>query len=180
MAQIVKNPPANAGDLGSIPGSGRSPGEGNGYSLWYSCLKNSVDRGAWWATVQGVEKSQPRLSDFHTLGRILCLCSWRVNWGSSARAGKQCCLLAVVQPGPSLRGWLPLHISHATSCSGYLTVGLLGVQGKHLDKTIRKWVIFLWSSFRSHTASLLLNCLYWGSGKGSPGFKREWTQTLTF
>ena len=43
----------NAGDLGSIPGSGRSPGEGNGNPLWYSCLENPMDRGAWWATVHG-------------------------------------------------------------------------------------------------------------------------------
>ena len=49
----------NAGDPGSIPGLGRSPGEGNGNPLQYSCLKNSMDRrGAWWATVHGVAKSQ--------------------------------------------------------------------------------------------------------------------------
>ena len=47
----------NAGDLGSIPGSGRSPGEGNGNPLQYPCLENSMDGGAWWATVHGVEKS---------------------------------------------------------------------------------------------------------------------------
>ena len=47
-----------AGDVGSIPGSGRSPGEGNGNPLQYSCLKNSMDRGAWRATVYGVTKSQ--------------------------------------------------------------------------------------------------------------------------
>src|SRR5574337_201191 len=46
----------NAGDLGLIPGSGRSPGEGNGNPLQYFCLENSVDRGAWWATVHGVAK----------------------------------------------------------------------------------------------------------------------------
>ena len=45
---MVKNLPANAGDLDSIPGSGRSPGEGNGKPLQYSCLENSMDRGAWW------------------------------------------------------------------------------------------------------------------------------------
>ena len=55
---VVKNPPANAGDLGLIPGSGGSPGEGNGNPLQYSCLGNPMDRGAWWATVHGVEKSQ--------------------------------------------------------------------------------------------------------------------------
>ena len=46
----------NTGDLGVIPGLGRSPGEGNGYSLQYSCLENSMDRGAWLATVHGVTK----------------------------------------------------------------------------------------------------------------------------
>ena len=53
----------NAGDPGSIPGSGRSPGEGNGNLLQYSCLENPMDRGAWWAVVHGVAKSQIRLSD---------------------------------------------------------------------------------------------------------------------
>ena len=54
----------NAGDPGSVPGSGRSPGEGNGNPLQYSCLENPMDGGAWWATVQGVAKSRTRLSDF--------------------------------------------------------------------------------------------------------------------
>ena len=54
----------NAGDLGSIPGLGRSPGEGNGNPLQYSWLENSMDRGAWWATIHGVAKSRTRLSDF--------------------------------------------------------------------------------------------------------------------
>ena len=61
MAQWVKNPPANAGDTGdagSIPGSGRSTGGGNGYPLKYFCLENPPDRGAWWATVHVVAKSQ--------------------------------------------------------------------------------------------------------------------------
>ena len=53
----------SAGDPGSIPGSGRSPGEENGYPLQYSCLENSMDRGAWWATVHGVTKSQTQLSN---------------------------------------------------------------------------------------------------------------------
>ena len=56
---MIKNPPANAGDVrdvGSIPGSGRSPGVGNGNPLQYSCLENPMDRGAWWATVRGVAK----------------------------------------------------------------------------------------------------------------------------
>ena len=78
-----------AGDLGSVPGSGRSPGEGNGSPLQYSCLENSMDRGAWWATVHGVSKNQTRLSHSH----FHCLkykSSWitecrdqdRMGWGS--------------------------------------------------------------------------------------------------
>ena len=59
----VKAPACNAGDLGSIPGSRRSPGEGNGNPLQYSCLENRMDRGAWWATVHGVAKSRTRLSE---------------------------------------------------------------------------------------------------------------------
>ena len=51
----------NVGDQGSIPGLGISPGEGNGNSLQYSCLENSMDRGSWWATVHGVAKSQTLL-----------------------------------------------------------------------------------------------------------------------
>ena len=47
----------NAGDPGSVPGLGRYPGEGSGYPLQYSCLENSMDRGAWWATVQQAAKS---------------------------------------------------------------------------------------------------------------------------
>jgi len=59
----VKEFACNAGDTGSIPGSGRSPGDANGYPLKYSCLKNPMDRGAPLATVHGVTKSQTRLSD---------------------------------------------------------------------------------------------------------------------
>jgi len=54
---VVKNLPANAGDVGSIPGLGRSPEEGNGIPLQYSCLENYTNRGVWWANVHGVEKS---------------------------------------------------------------------------------------------------------------------------
>ena len=60
----VKASASNMGDLGSIPGLGRFPGEGNGNPLQYSCLENPMDGGAWWATVHGVAKSRTRLSDF--------------------------------------------------------------------------------------------------------------------
>ena len=53
-----KESACNAGDSGSIPGSGRSSGEGNGYPLQYSYLENPMDRGAWWATVQGIAKGR--------------------------------------------------------------------------------------------------------------------------
>ena len=59
----VKASACNVGDLGSIPGLGRSPGEGNGNPLQYSCLENPIDGGAWWATVHG-SQSRTRLSDF--------------------------------------------------------------------------------------------------------------------
>ena len=61
-----KESACNSGDLGSIPGSGRSPGERHGNPLQYLCLENSMDRGAWQATVHGVAKIQTRLSNQHT------------------------------------------------------------------------------------------------------------------
>jgi len=66
VALVVKNRPANAGnvrDMDLIPGSGRSPGRRHGNPLQYSYLGNSMDRGAWWATVHRVAKSQTRLSN---------------------------------------------------------------------------------------------------------------------
>ena len=65
---MVKNPPGNAGspgDEGSIPGLGRSLGGGNGNPLQYSCLKNPVDRGSWWATVPRVSQSRTQLRSKH-------------------------------------------------------------------------------------------------------------------
>ena len=67
---MVKKSACNAGNSGSIPGSGKSLGEGNGNPLQYSCLENSMDRRAWWATVHGVTRSQTRLGEL-TLGTVL-------------------------------------------------------------------------------------------------------------
>ena len=67
----------NAGDQGSIPGSGRSPGEGNGNPLQYSCLENPMDGGAWWATIHRVAKSRTQLSYFMT--------SWCPHWGKQPK-----------------------------------------------------------------------------------------------
>ena len=66
MAQTVKNLPANAGDEDSVPVLGRQPGGGNVNPLQYSCLKNSMDRGAWQKTVHEVEMSRTRRSDYQT------------------------------------------------------------------------------------------------------------------
>ena len=67
LAQMVKNLLENAGDLGSIPGLGRSPEKGNGNPLQYSCLENPMHRGDWWDTVHGVSKSCTGLSNEHFL-----------------------------------------------------------------------------------------------------------------
>ena len=64
---VSKESTCNAGDLGSIPGLGRSPEEGNGYPLYYSCLENSIVRGAWQATVHGVTKSWTLLRNSYSL-----------------------------------------------------------------------------------------------------------------
>ena len=75
MALVIKNPPANAGDLrdvGSIPGLGSSPGEGNGNPLQYSCLENSMDRGAWQATAHRVTQTWTQLKRFNTQDADYC------------------------------------------------------------------------------------------------------------
>ena len=71
-----KESACSAGDPDLIPESGRSPGEGNSYLLKYSCLENSMDRGAWWATVHGVTKSQTRLSDSHFHFQLIHICTY--------------------------------------------------------------------------------------------------------
>ena len=62
-SSVGKESAWNTGDLGSVPGLGRSPGEGNGNPLQYPSLENLTDRGSWWAAVHGVAKSRTRLSD---------------------------------------------------------------------------------------------------------------------
>ena len=82
VAQMVKNLPASAGDPGLIPGSGRSPGEGNGNPLQYCCLENSVDRGGWWTSVHGVAELDMTEQLIHThththlgISRCVTVCS---------------------------------------------------------------------------------------------------------
>ena len=80
-----KESACSVGDLGSIPGSGQSPGKGNGCPLQYSGLENSIDRGAWQATVHGLAKSQTQLSYFHFWSLMrsqhwtLVLRTWSLN-----------------------------------------------------------------------------------------------------
>ena len=71
VVQTARNLPADAGDLGSIPGSGRSPGEGNGNPLRYSCLEKPIDRRVWWATVHWVPMSWTQMNHFQGGG---------INW----------------------------------------------------------------------------------------------------
>ena len=81
----VKASACHAGDLGSIPGLGRSPGEGNGNPPQYSCLENPMDGGAWWATVHGVAKSRTRLSDFtFTFTHVIEI--WRAECAEQSRS----------------------------------------------------------------------------------------------
>ena len=100
VAQTVKRLAYNAGDLGSIPGSGRSSGEGNGNPLQYSCLGNPMDRGAWWATVHGVAR-WTRVSDFTYYTHS--------------------CIFTIVFP----RSWIIFTIISLNSFSGRLPISIL-------------------------------------------------------
>ena len=72
-SSVVKNLSANAGDVVSIPGSGRSPGEGNGNLSQYSCLGNPMDKGAWWAIVHGVAKELGMTEQLNKKVSVLCV-----------------------------------------------------------------------------------------------------------
>ena len=104
VALVVKDLPASAGDardVGSIPGSGRSPGEGNGSPLQYSCLENPLDRGAWRATVHGVTKSQTCLNDWASTAQF---CS-NLGEGEVAQSCRTLCdPMDCSLPGSSVHG----------------------------------------------------------------------------
>ena len=113
MVLLVKNSPANAGDIrdtGSIPGSGRSPGGGNGNSLQYSCLENPMDRGAGWATVHGVAKSQKQLKSLstlvHSLGPLIFHPLYQMSWSQ------------VLQFDGKMDCGVPLNLDHLCATSG--------------------------------------------------------------
>ena len=93
MALVVKNAPTNAGDvtdMGSIPGSGRSPGGGHGNPLQYSCLESPMDRGAWQATVRRVAQSWTRLKRLSTQAHVgLAVGTFRTVQGRALPSGWQ-------------------------------------------------------------------------------------------
>ena len=120
---VVKNPPANGGDIGSIPGLGRSPGEGNGNPHQYPCLGNPMDREAWWATVHGVARVGPNLQtkplslplhlfESYLFCLFLCLDSLRFSVCHSFSA----CLLHLAKRVP---GWEHLSLCVLVPCSGW-------------------------------------------------------------
>ena len=94
---VVKNSPVNAGDTGSIPRLGRSPEGGNGNLHQYFCLENSMDRGAWWATVHGVTKSWTQLSMHARTHTHICLI---IYWISIA-------YFTQLAPITDLNSWVP-------------------------------------------------------------------------
>ena len=104
-----------AGDMGSIPGLGRSPGEGNGIPLQYSCLGNPMDRGAWWAAVHGVTNSQTWLSNF-TFTFLHWRRKWQptpvfLPWDSQGWGSLVGCVYGVAQSQTRLK-WLSSSSSH--------------------------------------------------------------------
>ena len=117
---MLKNLPANAGDIrdkGSVPGSGRCPGGGNGNPLQYSCLENPRDRGAWQATVYGVAKNWTRLNDLEA-----CNITWRCSPIPSREA-------SVV---PALRPCQPSFLPILFYC-------LLLLSSHHRPTTLQPW-----------------------------------------
>ena len=122
------------GDLGSIPGSGRSPGEGNGNPVQYSCLENPMDRGAWWATVHGVAKSQTRLSD---LTFTFTFQQWPQGWKRS---------IFILMPNKG----------NAKECPVYCTIALISHGSKvilkilqtRLQQYMNQELAHVWAEFR--------------------------------
>ena len=104
----VKASACNVGDLGSIPGSRRYPGEGNGNPLQYSFLENPMDGGAWWATVHGVAKSRTRLSDFTLLH--FSILAWEIPW---------------MEEPAGLQAIGSQRVGHNWAPNTWLTIGLL-------------------------------------------------------
>ena len=111
---VIKNTPPNAGDRGSIPGSRRSPGEGNGNPLQYSCLGNPMDRGAWWATILGVAE----------LNMTKQLNNKRPNLGYSQRVAGRTRTMGIFLESPFLsRGLLTCKVTGSPRWHNHLHRG---------------------------------------------------------
>ena len=126
VVQSINNLPANAGYTGLISASGRSPGEGNGYSLQYSCLENPMDRGAWRATVHRVAKNQTGLSD------------WATAAATTHRDG--CVVMAQVETVSSSEKFLSIHHYSVFQCFVVnITTCLIGNELFHGRPLSLKW-----------------------------------------
>ena len=122
----------NAGVLGLVPGSRRSPGEGNGNPFQYSCLENSMDRGAWWATVHGVTKSQTRLSDGACKYQYVC---YFCLMNSASTRGVE---VSVRHPGEDIWAWAWPKIWQEDKDVGESTA-----RGKRREGSLETWVQIL-------------------------------------
>ena len=126
---VVKNLPANAGDIrdmSSIPGLGRSPGEGHGNPLQYSCLENPMDRGAWGTTVHGVTKSQTRLKQLsmHTCDQHRYQSIFREQFQSIFQNVMLEHVLKGKLSSGILKCWFPLALAKIESSGYWLQVKL--------------------------------------------------------
>ena len=113
VALVVKNLPANAGDVrdtGSIPESGRSPGEGNGNPLQYSCLENSLGRRSWRTTVHGVAKNQTQLSDW------ACTHTHTYKIDNSTGNSPQYSVMTYMGKEPKKSGYMYICITDSLCC----------------------------------------------------------------
>ena len=161
---MVKNPPANVGnprDVGSVPGLGRSPGGGSGNALQYACLGNPMDRGAWWARVQGIAKSWTRLSMPSSVLLLLVVSSIRIRqclggtwmWGMALPSGVPHLTgpgsaesRATLRRAPERKPVLSARCHRLGASSNRhsrATVPGLGVQGHSASRLVRERLLFL-------------------------------------
>ena len=158
MAQLVKNLPANTGDaggVGSIPGSGRSPRVGNGNPLQYSCQGNPMDRGTWWATTHGISKNQTQLSMHHIHAHTHCTYRWEVS-------------VLAAQPGCSVHGILQARILECVACP--FSRGSSWFRDRAQVSCIAGRFFTIWATYKFHlkknwTHFCIFNELYWRPGK---------------
>ena len=159
-------------DSCSVPGSGRSSGEGNGYLPHYSCLENSMDRGAWWTIVHGVIKGWIRLSDWHfhffffpiycLIGSFSFLQIVAIDWLEIS------CLSLPVSSWENI--WMPpdlwplfcLLISQVTDNeSAIIFLITLSTLGNKLCLRLEKWTHFKWWGLESKTLSMSVDSAPW-------------------